>query len=435
MFFTTDSRFKPARYRLALLVLLLSTGIGCVPELPSMPPGKALQEAADHIDQMLASATESTTPVIPDALETPDDIHHITLWYGQHSILGKTLNTPAVLQAFHRLHPEITLHCQFIGEWEYAIQKLTVAMASGDVPDIALVPRNWVGLLAENERLMPIDMLLSDKIIQDIHPQLRRLYTLEGHLYALPADAYCQVLFYNRNLIKTPPGTWQELQQIARSLRDTWVKKRHDYWPIGCFPYLPALWSAGGHVIQGGHCALREPVALESLQLLLSFRDNHFLYPFALGNPKAGFDAFLHGHVACTVASSEWITRLKNTSFPVGIAPVPGKNKPITTPAGQALIVFRRYAEAKQIDLGQVLAFLTGASVQGKAALASGSLPLRISLCKQFPPPAGLLQAVQALHAEPLSRSWQPAVDILRRYLGMAYFYKPGKYETSDKTP
>ena len=123
-----------------------------------------------------------------------------------------------------------------------------------------------------------------------------------------------------------------------------------------------------------------------------------------------------------TVASSELLGQTKKLAFPAGIAPVPGKTKPISMLSDGAIVVFARYAEAKKPAIANVLDFLTSSDVQGE-----GSAPTRESVAKTLATAVGIDQSFQFGRNTPLVPSWGAIEFELTRYLDLACRWEPAK--------
>jgi multiple sugar transport system substrate-binding protein len=76
--------------------------------------------------------------------------------------------------------------------------------------------------------LAPLDGLLEPAVLADFVPLLLELAQIEGQLYAIPRNIDVRLLHYRRDLIDSPPATWDELLETARRLNS----------PPGCYGFL-----------------------------------------------------------------------------------------------------------------------------------------------------------------------------------------------------
>ena len=126
-----------------------------------------------------------------------------------------------------------------------------------------------------------------------------------------------------------------------------------------------------------------------------------------------------------TVASSEHLARARKAAFKVGVAPVPGQHGPVSRSGESAIVVFRRYAEAKRVALTEVVAFLTGPAIQGADAAAQGSVPVRTSVAERVAVEPGLAEAYGKARATPLTGPWAAVAFETARHLDLACRWTP----------
>lgn len=413
----------------ALVLYLL---VGCFSSEKPLPPSEALSEASRRIRAIIEEDMKRDR--LPSAITRPSSASkpsEIVLWYYSHPILSDALlPSGPCLAAFQKQHPGFTLSPQYIGEWGIAIQKLTVSLAAGDMPDMALVKRDWMARLAEAGLIQDLGNALPQELTSDLRQPLRDGLTINGHLYGWPVDGFCSVLLYNRSLVTDPPpATWDELKRAASAAGRPDPDPRKSVFGIGNLPFLETLWSAGGEAYGAGPTGLAAPAASESLTFVLSLRDEGLASPNTLGNPEAAFSRFMNGQAAMTVTSSANWPIAQHASFPVGIAPVPGKNGPVSQLSDDVLVVFAQYPEDKQPAIAAVLDFLSGDQVQGKDAAAKGSPPVRESVRRRLAQseraPDGIERAFSVARATPAIGVWGAIYFELERYLALAYRWRP----------
>lgn len=410
------------------MFLTVAAVCGCFAGPDPLPPKEALEYAHARITRLL----EEERAQYPDAIaiQPPEKTGApgtITLWYPSHPVIAPGLGRPEVRAALEQAHPDLQLSAQFIGEWHVAIQKLTVALAAGDVPDIAVVERSWAARLAQAGRLMPLDGFLTAKVMEDIHPGARAAYTMQGRVWALPADGFCSVLFFNRSRVAAAPQTWDDLRNMTRDAQAGPV--------IGHLPYIEALWSAGGEVCELNQSGLTAPPALRTLHFLLELRDTGRTDARMLENSAWAFAAFLNGQAAMTAGSSEWLPRTRDAKFPVGLAPLPGEHGPVSRLGDMAIVVFAEHAPPKREGIVAVLDFLTGPTVQGAEAAARGSMPVRQSVLDTVEVPEGLREAYTAAKAPPFVGVWNAAEYELFGCLALAYRWTETGGEPRNAAP
>ncbi len=66
--------------------------------------------------------------------------------------------------------------------------------------------------------LAPLEGVISQEILSDFMPLLLELAHVNGSLYGIPRNIDVRLLHYRKDLIGTPPATWDELFELARDL-------------------------------------------------------------------------------------------------------------------------------------------------------------------------------------------------------------------------
>lgn len=406
---TARIRRYPIRYlywAAGHVVCLLLTG--CFSALPVLPPREALAKAAEHIQRVLDEERREPVEPVQTAKDVPADVREVSFWFCTHPLISHAiLAHPERVRAFASSHPGLAFNHQFIGDWSVAIQKLTVSLAAGDVPDVALVKRAWLARLIDSGWAAPIDEWLPPAMADDFRPEAVAPLKRNGHLYALPADGFCSILYFDKTkLAGTVPATWSTLRERARTLTQPNADTYQAVYGIGAMPFLESLWSAGGDVCDETACLLGTDAAREAVDFVTSLYTDGLAHPRAAGDPLGALGLLLSGHVAMTVASSEYLSRVRNAPFPMGFAPVPGQHGGISQQSDNVLVVFARYARAKQAAIAEVLDFLTGPAVQDPDAFQAGSVPTRKSLATVGKIPEGLEAAYAVSRNAPLVPAW-----------------------------
>jgi len=92
-----------------------------------------------------------------------------------------------------------------------------IAAPAGNGPDIIAGAHDWIGELYNNGLLAPID--LGDKA-SSFDPVALKAFTYDGKLVGLPYQVEAVTTFYNKDLVPTPPATWDEFKAMAKKLLD-----------------------------------------------------------------------------------------------------------------------------------------------------------------------------------------------------------------------
>jgi len=171
-------------------------------------------------------------------------------------------STRAVFEAFKREHPEV----EIISSNGLTIQgpasesNFLLAMAGGTAPDVIYVNFRKLHTFMGQGFLLPLDEFVKrdPEVIRRIHPQIRKVITVDGHLYCVPWFQCVMALHYRKDLFRDaglnpnkPPRNWDEFYEYAKKL----TIPDKGQWGFG-FPMQSGswfltdfIWQAGGDVI------------------------------------------------------------------------------------------------------------------------------------------------------------------------------------------
>jgi multiple sugar transport system substrate-binding protein len=102
-----------------------------------------------------------------------------------------------------------------------AMAKLLLQASQGRAPDVSQVDGYVFGRMASYAQPLTGHLAAADLEIGDWFPSLHPIMTGSGaDVRSLPFTTDVRVLYYRKDLVPTPPATWDELISIARPLAD-----------------------------------------------------------------------------------------------------------------------------------------------------------------------------------------------------------------------
>jgi multiple sugar transport system permease protein len=175
----------------------------------------------------------------------------------------KTRADRAVIDAFEREHPNIRLvnanGLQIKGP--AGESNLLMAFAGGNAPDVVYVNFRDMENYIQQGFLVPLDGYLArdPRILSRIHPLIRHVITVDGHVYALPYAQFVQALYYRKDLFEQagldpnrPPRDWNEFYDDCRRITNQPKGVWGFEWPTAAedqaYWWINILWQAGGEV-------------------------------------------------------------------------------------------------------------------------------------------------------------------------------------------
>ncbi|WP_395401242.1 ABC transporter substrate-binding protein [Arthrobacter sp. UC242_113] len=300
------------------------------------------------------------------------------------------------------------------------VQHFQAKDASYDVVDVDVV---WTAEFAAKGWLQP----LKDKMAFDTSAMLKPTVdaaSYKGTLYAAPQTSDGALLYYRKDLVPTPPKTWDEMMGMCS------IAKQNN---IGCYGgqfskyegltvnASEAINSAGGAVLDpDGKPSLNTAEAKTGLENLAK--------AYADGNiPKEGItfqeeqsrQAFQSGKLlflrnwpyVYNLATTEGSSAVKDK---LGIAPIPGKDGPGASTLGGHSMAVSVYSKNKATAL-DFLKFMTSEetekfyATQGSLAPVLGSLYTDAALVKKLPYLPVLKTSIENAVPRPVS-PFYPAV-------------------------
>lgn len=159
-----------------------------------------------------ASTPAASTPASPAAGKVT-----LTYWSGFTGGDGPTY--VGLVKEFNATHPNIQVNME-VQPWDTIAQKLPTALKTGSGPDIATPDYNVATIrqYITDGLIAPIDDLVGsgpDQIAPGVLPKtLTDGFTVNGHLYAAPANFATLLLYYNKTLFR---------KRVSRHHRRRWT--------------------------------------------------------------------------------------------------------------------------------------------------------------------------------------------------------------------
>src|SRR5207249_2830684 len=227
---------------------------------------------------LIAVAAESL--VTPVRIGRPDAPTTLTVWaqqdYSHLAARPAIADTfTAIFEEWARTRPDVQLRLSVMPALELHKAKLQLAAQAGRLPDIASIDSFWMPLFLAGGYLQPLNDDWPEEDRRDFLPfTISTLSDASGRVFGLWHETDCRVLFYRRDLVPTPPRTWDELIDVASRV----ARERHiagylynaGRWEATVFDHLAMFWGQGGELVDGegrpifgepAHRPRREPAA------------------------------------------------------------------------------------------------------------------------------------------------------------------------------
>ena len=318
-----------------------------------------------------------------DAAET--EVVELTMWTGFTG--GDRGAYEDLITTFNETHDTIQVTME-VQPWDTIAQALPAAWATGQAPDLATpnFDPNIIGQYLETDSLLALDAIGDgeDQInVDKLAPAAIDAFTVDGTLYAVPANVATLQLYYNKDLfegagIDGPPATVEEFRADAAQLTGDGVyglsigeRETIQMWPI-------LQWLDGADIVDDNACSVLDTEAsIESLSTWAGLVQGGVM---PVGLTGAESDSLFSAGQAAMQLNGPWAAAgYLEAGINLGVAPVPtGVDGDVTLASTVPLAISagtEHPAEAQQF-----LAWWTGQEAQRQFALASGFPPVRTDL-------------------------------------------------------
>lgn len=195
----------------------------------------------------------------------------LRLWGGPTGVPRKDDPSPfgrstrAVFEAFKKEHPEIELitGSGLVIQGPASESSFLLAMAGGSAPDVFYVNCRKLHTFLGQGFMAPLDEFVKQdpEVLSRIQPQIRKVITVDGHIYCIPWYQCAMALHYRKDLFRAagldpnrPPRNWDEFYEYAKKLTDQDHGQWGFYFPnaAGAWYLTDFVWQAGGDVLVRG---------------------------------------------------------------------------------------------------------------------------------------------------------------------------------------
>ncbi len=301
----------------------------------------------------------------------------------------------ALIKTFNATHPKIQVTMD-AEPWDAIGQKLPQEWATGQGPDLA-TPSFDPGSLFQyikTKSVVPLTSAVGTGAMQiqsaSFPTSVTSAFTVNGQLYAVPANFATLVLYYNKDMfakagIAAAPKTQADFVAAAKALTlpagaskpSQYGLTLADHATIQMWPILQ--WMNGGDIINAKGCSvLSQQKSVDALTLWSNLVTKNHISP--IGQTGADADTLFSAKKAAMEINGPWAAAgFRSAGVNLGIAPVPvGAGGPVTLGSTVPLMVAKSGKHVAQAE--EFLAWWTGKTAQTQFSKISGFPPLRTDL-------------------------------------------------------
>lgn len=272
-------------------------------------------------------------------------------------------------------------------------QKLVLGAAEGEAADLVVsVPQDWLGEIAAAGAIEPLDAYVADAYLGGLEPVAVGAFTYDGRVFGLPMFAEALALIYNKDMLESPPQTWDEFIQAAQA--HTTGQTFGFLYQLDIPYYGYGFWNAyGGYLFDKNasgatnvdDIGLGGEAGVEAANIIKDLRYTYNLIPEGVDYQVAN-SAFTDGVLAMILNGPWAIGDYRDAGVNFGIAPLPtppGAKNAWGPLVGVQGIVMNAYSDNKTEAIN-FAKYLVSPEQQISFNQAGGRIPVSLSAVEQL---------------------------------------------------
>lgn len=284
-------------------------------------------------------ANVSLAPSVP----AEDVSGSITVW----AMGTEGENLGVLAEDFMGEYPEVTVEVTAV-PWDAAHDRLATAIAGQQTPDVSMIGTTWMGEFASAGAFDPTPANFDPEAFFE---GAWNTTVVQGTSYAVPWYVETRLIYYRTDLAEEagfsePPGTWEELKQMAQGMVDAGAEVGLALQPGGTGAwqtFMPFAWQAGGGIMDENN----ESFILDSEANVeaIEYYDSYFtdgLAPTSL-EPGALEQGFIDGSIGAFISGPWHIGLLEDQGIEEGVwglAHMPENEAGTSFVGGSNMVVF-----------------------------------------------------------------------------------------------
>lgn len=293
----------------------------------------------------------------------------------------------AMTEAFTKANPDISVNLEFV-PYEGLHDKTVLAQGSGGGYDVVLFDVIWPAEYATNKILLDVSDKITPEMKSGVLPGAWTTVEYDSKRYGLPWILDTKYLFYNKEIlekagIKSPPKTWAELAEQAKTIKDKGLLATPIAWSwsqaeAAICDYTTLVSAYGGSFLKDGKPVFQTGGGLDALNYMVES------YKSGLTNPNS--KEFLEEDVRRVFQNGEaafalnWTYMYNMANNPkdskvagkVGVVPAPGVEGKSTVSAVNGSMGLGITSTSKHPDEAwKYIAFMTSQATQNQYAKLS----------------------------------------------------------------
>ncbi|MDC3416631.1 extracellular solute-binding protein [Aquibacillus sp. 3ASR75-54] len=302
---------------------------------------------------------------------------------------SKAGNVDPLIQAFEEKNPNIKINLLELPDTsaahDYFVTTFAGKSSEIDVFDADVI---WPAEFVQSEYSLPLDRFIErDNIkLDEYFPGTVRAGNIDGRQWAIPRYTNAALLFYRKDIVETPPTTWDELIEMAEEYKGengtdigyALQANQYEGLVVNAIEFIEGY---GGSVIdENGEVVINSPEAIKGIEKMIEIVQSD-ITPSNIVNFREleTETAFIDGHaVFARNWPYMWNSALDEersvVSENVGTALLPAGDKGSAATLGGWMTMISRFTENTE-EAWKFVKFITGEEGQKISAMTDGRPP------------------------------------------------------------
>ena len=286
------------------------------------------------------------------------------------------------IKEFRKINPKVRIRYEPVESTD-ARNKIELDGPAGVGADIFVAPHDHIGALVAGDHILPVDN--ADEYMEDFFSLAKKAATFDGVVYGYPLGAETYVLFYNKDILKKPLTTWEEIISYAQEWNVPVENKFALAWSVTDPYYSFMFLDSFGALLFGPNGDnpkqhnLNSPEAIEGMKYFQKLRNLVLNIPAADASRDFCHASFRSGASPMIITGSWKINEFKNAGMNFGLSTLPkfpGKDKPASSFSGVRLAFVSSYSEHPE-EAKEFAKFITSKEMLQKRFEMTDQIPPR----------------------------------------------------------
>ncbi len=286
------------------------------------------------------------------------------------------------IKDYKKVNPNVKITYEPVASTD-ARAKIELDGPAGVGADVFVTPHDHIGALVQGGHVLPVDDAAA--YMSNFLDMAKMGASYNGSVYGYPLGAETYALFYNKDLVKEAPKTWDEVIAFAKTFNNKAEGKYALVWAVadGYFGYMfmdsfgaPLFGPEGNDRKQHN---LNSANAIKGLTYFQSLRKQILDIPAADASGDFCNAQFAEGKSAMIITGPWKITDFKKSGVNFGIATIPafpGTDHPGNTFSGVRLAFVSSYSEFPE-EAKDFAKFITSKEMLEKRFALTDQIPPR----------------------------------------------------------